>query len=176
MVTKNKKKFKDTALGVFLKNKAPKLLHQVGDFLPDKGVLGIVKHVIESRPDIKQEFDSMSATDKAAFEKLQQDFELEVMKIEQHDRENARELQMIYARSGRIDWMFVAVGSVILLSYIMLVIAIVWFPKHINANPLFQQLMGMVLSLTGILAAFYYGTTKTSKEKTKILEQKAEQL
>ena len=42
-----KKKFKDTKLGLFLSKKAPALLQQVGDFLPDSGTLGIVKKGIE---------------------------------------------------------------------------------------------------------------------------------
>jgi hypothetical protein len=43
-----KKKFKDTKLGVFLKEKAPKILDSVGDVLPDNGAFGIVKNLISS--------------------------------------------------------------------------------------------------------------------------------
>lgn len=42
-----KKKFKDTKLGSWLKDKAPVILNQVGEFLPDSGTLGIVKKGIE---------------------------------------------------------------------------------------------------------------------------------
>tara|TARA_R110002020_G_scaffold300275_1_gene515917 strand:- start:366 stop:821 length:456 start_codon:yes stop_codon:yes gene_type:complete len=45
---KEKKKFKDTKLGVFLKEKAPKILDSVGDILPDNGAFGIVKNLISS--------------------------------------------------------------------------------------------------------------------------------
>jgi len=40
------KKFKDTKVGKFLSEKAPGILESVGDVLPDKGVLGIVKNLI----------------------------------------------------------------------------------------------------------------------------------
>jgi len=40
------KKFKDTKVGKFLKEKAPAILDKVGDVLPDNGVLGIVKNLI----------------------------------------------------------------------------------------------------------------------------------
>jgi hypothetical protein len=40
------KKFKDTKVGKFLKEKAPGILNKVGDVLPDNGVLGIVKNLI----------------------------------------------------------------------------------------------------------------------------------
>lgn len=45
---KNKKKFKETKVGVFLKEKAPSILDTVGEFLPDQGGLGIVKNLITS--------------------------------------------------------------------------------------------------------------------------------
>ena len=44
----SKKKFKETKVGVFLKEKAPKLVSQLGEFLPDQGGLGIVKNLITS--------------------------------------------------------------------------------------------------------------------------------
>jgi len=43
---KDRKKFKETKLGVFLKEKAPKILDSIGDILPDQGVYGVVKNLI----------------------------------------------------------------------------------------------------------------------------------
>jgi hypothetical protein len=43
---KQKKKFNETKVGVFLKDKAPAILDTVGEFLPDQGGLGIVKNLI----------------------------------------------------------------------------------------------------------------------------------
>ena len=51
-MSKPKKKFKDTKVGQFLTNKVPGILGVVGDVLPDAGVLGIVKGLIEKEPDI----------------------------------------------------------------------------------------------------------------------------
>lgn len=45
-----KKKFKDTKLGKFLAKVAPKVLGIAGDLLPDAGVLGMVKNLIEKDP------------------------------------------------------------------------------------------------------------------------------
>ena len=47
------KKFNETKIGIFLKSKAPKLLKSIGEFLPDKGGLGIVKNIIASDSSIK---------------------------------------------------------------------------------------------------------------------------
>jgi len=42
-----KKKFKETKVGQFLINKVPSILGVAGDLLPDAGVLGMVKSLIE---------------------------------------------------------------------------------------------------------------------------------
>jgi hypothetical protein len=48
-----KKTFKETKIGAFLASKAPKVLNAIGDVLPDKGTLGIVKNIITSDNKIK---------------------------------------------------------------------------------------------------------------------------
>ena len=45
---KKKKNFKDTKVGAFLKERAPKIVSQIGEFLPDQGGLGVVKNLITS--------------------------------------------------------------------------------------------------------------------------------
>ena len=52
-MSKPKKKFKETKVGAFLTEKAPKLVSQLGEFLPDQGGLGIVKNLITSDKSIK---------------------------------------------------------------------------------------------------------------------------
>ena len=51
-MSKPKKKFSETKVGQFLSQKVPSILGVVGDVLPDAGVLGIVKGLIEKEPDI----------------------------------------------------------------------------------------------------------------------------
>ena len=48
----SKKKFKDTKVGKFLTDKVPGIVGLVGDALPDAGVLGVVKGLIQKEPDI----------------------------------------------------------------------------------------------------------------------------
>ena len=63
----SKKKFKETKIGAFLKNKAPKILDGIGDILPDNGAFGVVKNLISSD-------NSMSPEDKEmALKLLEQD-------------------------------------------------------------------------------------------------------
>ena len=51
----DKKKIKDTKLGVWLSNKAPNILGVVGDLLPDKGALGVVKNLIDKDDSVDSE-------------------------------------------------------------------------------------------------------------------------
>ena len=45
-------KIKNTKLGAWLKNKAPKVLDVVGDLLPDQGALGVVKNLLDKEPGV----------------------------------------------------------------------------------------------------------------------------
>jgi hypothetical protein len=49
------KKIKDTALGGWLREKAPNILDTVGDLLPDQGALGVVKNLLDKEPGINPE-------------------------------------------------------------------------------------------------------------------------
>ena len=51
----SKKKFKDTKVGQFLSKAAPGLLGTIGDVLPDQGVLGVVKNLIDKDPALPPE-------------------------------------------------------------------------------------------------------------------------
>lgn len=65
---KDRKKIKDTKVGVWLREKAPAVLDTVGDLLPDSGGLGVVKRLIDMEP-------NMSSEDKLNFNKLLIDYE-----------------------------------------------------------------------------------------------------
>jgi len=55
MKENDKKKIKDTNLGKWLREKAPNVLDAVGDLLPDKGALGVVKNLLDKEPDVSPE-------------------------------------------------------------------------------------------------------------------------
>lgn len=62
-------KIKDTKLGEWLKTKAPTVFNSVKDALPDKGILGVVKNLIDNEPNLTPE-------QKMEFEKLRHDQEM----------------------------------------------------------------------------------------------------
>ena len=68
-----KKKIKDTALGAWLSSKVPALADKVVDLLPEIGVLGVVKNLVDKETGVSTE-------DKLEFEKLKQQQEVEAQK------------------------------------------------------------------------------------------------
>lgn len=46
------KKIKETKLGEWLKQKAPAVLEVAGDMLPDQGMLGVVKNLLDKEPGV----------------------------------------------------------------------------------------------------------------------------
>jgi len=52
---KEETKIKDTNLGKWMVGKAPAVLNVVGELLPDRGALGIVKNLLHNEPDVKNE-------------------------------------------------------------------------------------------------------------------------
>lgn len=65
---KDRKKIKDTKVGIWLKDKAPDVLETVGELLPDQGALGVVKRLIDLEP-------NMTYQEKMEFEKMLMEYE-----------------------------------------------------------------------------------------------------
>ena len=142
------KKFKDTKLGKFLKDKAPNILNIVGNVLPDKGVLGIVKNLVDVEPNLTPE------EKQQIHKQVTELYELEVA-----DRDSARKREVEIAKAGGNDWMMNVTGVVGLTCFVFIIYSVVYIPEVLD-NELFIHLMGMVESVVvGNIFAFYYGTS-----------------
>jgi uncharacterized protein YqhQ len=142
----SKKPFKETTVGKFLTKKLPGV---VTDVLPDKGVLGIVKNLIDGD-------DSISNEEKAALKK-------ELYEIEVADRDSARKREVEIKKAGGQDWMMFVTGIVGLLSFVFMIYAVVYIPS-VTENDLFVHLMGMIEGVViSNIFAYYYGTSSDKK-------------
>ena len=54
-MSRNKKKLKDTAVGKFLAKAGSSIIGSLGDVLPDRGVMGLVKNLIKKDPELPPE-------------------------------------------------------------------------------------------------------------------------
>ncbi len=142
------KKLKDTKIGKFLAEKAPHVLDVAGALLPDAGLLGVVKNLIDKDP-------SLSPEDK---EQIHQQL-VELYKLEVEDRDSARKREVEITKAGGNDWMMNLTGVVGLFCFIFIVYSVVYIPEVLH-NELFVHLMGMVEGVViGNIFAFYYGTS-----------------
>ena len=138
----NKKPFKETKVGKFLLQKLPNV---VTDILPDKGVLGIVRNLIDGD-------DSMTQEQKAELKK-------ELYQLEVADRDSARKREAEIKKAGGQDWMMFVTGLVGLLSFMFMIYAVVYIPS-VSENDLFVHLMGMIEGVViSNIFAYYYGTS-----------------
>lgn len=144
----DKKKFKDTKVGQFLKDKAPKILDTIGDILPEKGVLGIVKNLISSS-------DELSPEDKAiAFEHLKDAFALEVQ-----DRESARNREIEIAKIHKFDFLFYMTGFVGLSVFCFIVYAIVYLQIPDQNKEIWIHLIGISEGVVLSIFGYYFGSS-----------------
>jgi hypothetical protein len=110
---KDKKKFKETKVGVFIKDKAPEILDTVGDLLPDAGVLGVVKNLVNMSDKFTPEEKEIVNLD------LNQMYEAEVK-----DRDSARNRELEMSKAGKNDFLFTLTGLIGLATFCFIVYAI----------------------------------------------------
>lgn len=141
------KKFKDTKLGKFLKDKAPNILNIVGTALPDKGVLGIVKNLVDVEPNLTPE------EKQQIHKQVTELYELEVA-----DRDSARKREVEIAKVRKFDFMFNLTGLVGLGTFVFLVYCIVYITIPESNEKTFYTLIGLCEGIVLSIFGFYFGS------------------
>lgn len=136
-----------------VKSKAPQLLDKAGDLLPDSGVLGIVKNLIDTDPEVTPE-------DKQAM----RDHLLELYAKEVADRQSARERQVEMVKAGAKDWLFSITGIVGLTAFLFLVGTIVFLEVPDSNEKIFLHLIGIVEGVALMIFSFYFGGIKKEEK------------
>ena len=136
-----KKKFKDTKVGQFLTNKVPSILGVVGDVLPDAGVLGIVKGLIEKEPDIvlppedKEKAMKLLELDMIEMQEISKRWDSD-MKSDSWLSKNTRPMSLIFLTLSMVllilldsfEWSFnVSTGWVDLLQTLLVTVYVAYF-------------------------------------------------
>jgi hypothetical protein len=157
----DKKKFKDTKLGSFLIKNFPKAKDLIGDLLPDNGVLGIVKNLVSKDKEVSPEIREETL-------KMLKEFELEFYKVEVEDRKSARSREVEIAKTGSSDWLMYATGVTGLGTFAVLVYSILF--RELPENALLHQLIGMIEGVALTIFAYFFGTSKSSSDKNKLIK------
>jgi hypothetical protein len=139
-----KKPFKETKVGKFLLEKLPGF---VAGTLPDKGVLGIVKNLIDNEPDLTLE-------DKAQMhQELIQMYELEVA-----DRDSARRREVEKAKTGGFDLMFNLTGLTGLGAFAFIIYAIVYLQIPESNKEVWIHLIGICEGIVLSIFGYFFGS------------------
>jgi hypothetical protein len=139
-----KKKFKDTKVGKLILSKLPGFASGI---LPEKGVLGIVKNLIDNEPDITPE------------EKAQMHEELvELYKLEVADRDSARNREIQVAKTGRFDFMYNLTGIVGLGAFAFIVYAIVYLEIPAENKEVWIHLIGISEGIVLSIFGYFFGS------------------
>ncbi len=142
-----KKKFKDTKLGLFLSKKAPALLQQVGDFLPDSGTLGIVKKGIEILgPNEKKEG-------------------LEELKAKLSDRSDARKREIESIKLNKKSPLMAVLGFGMLLCYVGLLVALIFLDIPEENKDQLIHMEGIMEGGLLAMISYYFGDSQRSEKK-----------
>jgi hypothetical protein len=146
-MTEDKKPFKDTKVGVFLKDKAPQILDVVGDMLPSSGVLGVVKNLVDKSSDL-------SPADKTiANNHIEQMYALEIQ-----DRDSARKRESDVATAGNKDYLFTATGIIGLAVFVFIVYAIVFLTIPEQNKEVWIHLIGISEGVVLSIFGYYFGS------------------
>lgn len=140
-------KLKNSKLGKLLAEKAPKVLDIVGDLLPDKGVMGVVKNLIDSDPDLTPE-------EKAQLHQQT----VELYNLEVKDRDSARKREVELTKNGGVDWMMNVTGIIGLSSFVFLIISIVFVTVPEHNSELMIHTTGIVEGIVLSIVGYYFGS------------------
>jgi len=143
---KDKKPFKETGLGKFLLGAGSIIIDVVGDVLPDKGLLGVVKKLIDKDPDLS---DDQKAE---AHDRL-----VELYRLEVEDRDSARKREVNLRKYGT-DWMFNLTGIVGLSAFAFLVYTVVTTQVPESNKEIFIHLIGIVEGVALSIFGYYFGS------------------
>jgi hypothetical protein len=144
---KDRKKFKETKVGIFIKDKAPEILDTVGDLLPDAGVLGVVKNLINMSDKFTPEEKEVLTED------LAQMYETEVK-----DRESARLREVEISKAGRHDFLFTLTGLIGLGVFCFIVYAIAFLQIPDANKEIWIHLIGISEGVVLSIFGYYFGS------------------
>ena len=142
----NKKPFKETGLGKFLLGAGSTIIDVVGDALPDKGLLGVVKNLIDKDPDLSEDQKS------EAHDRL-----VELYRLEVEDRDSARKREAAIVNAGGSDWMMSLTGIIGLAAFAFLVYTVVTTEVPQSNKEIFIHLLGIVEGVALSIFGYYYG-------------------
>jgi len=146
----SKKKFNETKVGQFLSKAAPGILGTVGEVLPDRGVLGLVKNLIHKDP-------ALPIEDKEKALKLLEQDMVEMQEISKRWESDMKSDSWLSKNTRPISLIFLSVMT----------IAFIWVDSHESLSfTVEQEWISLLKTLTTTVYVAYFGSRGAEKFKT----------
>ncbi len=146
----SKKKFNKTKVGQFLSKAAPGILGTVGEVLPDRGVLGLVKNLIHKDP-------ALPVEDKEKALKLLEQDMVEMQEISKRWESDMKSDSWLSKNTRPISLIFLSVMT----------IAFIWVDSHESISfTVEQEWISLLKTLTTTVYVAYFGSRGAEKFKT----------
>ena len=149
-----KKPFKETGLGKILLSVLPSVVKGASKVLPDSGVLGVIKNLIDTDPDMSDEEKA------AAHDQLVQLYKLEV-----EDRDSARKREAAIVNAGGKDWMMSLTGIIGLAAFGFIVYTVVTTNVPESNKEIFIHMIGIVEGVALSIFGYYFGSAVKKDNK-----------
>jgi len=150
----DKKPFKETGLGKILLGVIPGFIKGASKALPDSGVLGVIKNLIDTDPDMSDE------------EKAQAHDQLvELYRLEVEDRDSARKREAAIVNAGGKDWMMSLTGIIGLAAFAFLVYTVVTTQVPESNKEIFIHMIGIVEGVALSIFGYYFGSAVKKDNK-----------
>lgn len=166
------KPFKETGFGKFL--------NRVKDIIPDAvdivdtvitgGKIGDAIDRVKGVLDEKQKYSEAAKLALLELEQKRREWVLEYEKMWLEDKQNARQREVELARSGQRDYMQYAVGLFGLTVFGFMVYFLSFNTPPDDNRELFIHVLGIIEGATISIFSYYFGSSKGSKDKQKILD------
>jgi hypothetical protein len=148
-----KKTFKETKFGKILAEKLPDAIAIIGDVLPDNGVFGIAKNLIDKAV--------ISKEDKEVLQSAAKEFELTELKLILEDKQSARIREVELAKTGTIDYLMIGTGVTLMLGFLMNIIALTFFEIPPGNKEAVLHAQGIIEGgFIGGMVFYYFGASK----------------
>jgi len=153
-MSNDKKPFKETGLGKILLNVIPGFIKGASKALPDSGVLGVIKNLIDTDPDMSDE------------EKAQvHDQLVELYRLEVEDRDSARKREAAIVNAGGKDWMMSLTGIIGLAAFGFIVYTVVTTNVPEGNKEIFIHMIGIVEGVALSIFGYYFGSAVKKDNK-----------
>jgi len=153
-MSETKKPFKETGLGKILTSVLPGVVKGASKLLPDSGMMGVLKNLIDGDPD-------MTDDEKAAAH----DQLVELYRLEVEDRDSARKREAAIVASGGRDWMMTLTGVVGLAAFGFLVYTVVTTEVPETNKEIFIHMIGIVEGVALSIFGYYFGSAVKKDDK-----------